>query len=151
MPDSNLDKYFLASIVECCHDSIITINLERVITSWNKAAEQLYGYRASEAIGKSLTMLTLPEDFNEILSNIDKIKHSKEVAIFQTERVGKGDNHLILEVVLSPVKDDKGTVIGVSTIAREIVEGHDGTIEVSSSETDGTIFTVRLPQNWFTK
>ena len=122
MPDSNLDKYFLASIVECCHDSIITINLERVITSWNKAAEQLYGYPASEAIGKNLTMLTLPEDFNEILSNIDKIKHSKEVAIFQTERVGKGNNHLILEVVLSPVKDDEGNVVGVSTVARDLTE-----------------------------
>jgi signal transduction histidine kinase len=67
-------------------------------------------------------MLTLPEDFNEILSNIDKIKHSKEVAIFQTERVGKGNNHLILEVVLSPVKDDEGNVVGVSTIARDMTD-----------------------------
>jgi two-component system sensor histidine kinase UhpB len=122
MPQPNLDKYFLASIVESSQDSIITINLKRIITSWNKAAQQLYGYSASEAIGKSLTMLTLPEDFNEILSNIDKIKHNRQVATFQTERIGKDNQSLILEVVLSPVKDDAGAVIGVSTVARDVSE-----------------------------
>ncbi|HVF29215.1 MAG TPA: PAS domain S-box protein [Pyrinomonadaceae bacterium] len=124
MPHSNLDKYFLASIVESSNDSIITIDFERIITSWNKAAERLYGYPASEAIGKNLTMLTLPEDFNEILSNIDKIKHRKQVAIFHTERVGKGNHRLLLEVVLSPVEDDEGNVVGVSTVARDVSERH---------------------------
>lgn len=122
MPNSNLEKYFLASIVESSHDSIISIDFRMIITSWNKAAERLYGYPAGEAIGKNLTMLTLPEDFNEILSNVDKVKHSKEVAIFQTERVGKGNHRLFLEVVLSPVEDDEGNVIGVSTIARDVTE-----------------------------
>ena len=122
MPNSNLDKYFLASIVESSHDSIITIDFQMIVTSWNRAAERLYGYPAGEAIGKNLTMMTLPEDFNEILSNIDKIKRSKEVAIFQTERVGKGNHHLLLEVVLSPVEDSEGNVVGVSTIARDVTE-----------------------------
>jgi PAS domain S-box-containing protein len=122
MSYSNLEKFFLASIVESSHDSIITIDFDRTVTSWNKAAERLYGYAASEAIGKNLTMLTLPEDFNEILSNIDKVRHSKEVAMFCTERVGKNNHHMILEVVLSPVKDDEENVVGVSTIARDVTE-----------------------------
>jgi two-component system sensor histidine kinase UhpB len=124
MPYSNTEKFFLASIVESSQDSIITINFDAIVTSWNKAAERLYGYNAGEAIGRNLTMLTLPADFNEILSNIDKIKHSRQVETFQTERVGKDKQPIILEVVMSPVKDDDGELIGVSTIARDVTERH---------------------------
>ncbi len=98
-------KYLLASIVESSKDSIITANFEGIITSWNKAAESLYGYSAAEAVGKSLTMLTLPENLKEVFSNIDKIKHSRQVEIFETERVGKDGHHMVLEVTLSPVKN----------------------------------------------
>ncbi|HLM60926.1 MAG TPA: PAS domain S-box protein [Pyrinomonadaceae bacterium] len=122
MPHSNLEKFFLSSIVESSYDSIITIDFNIIVTSWNKAAERLYGYSASESIGKSMTMLTLSEDFNEILSNIDKVRHNKEVVVFQTERVRKDNNRIILEVVMSPVKDDKENIVGVSTIARDITD-----------------------------
>jgi len=115
-------KDFLALIVESSQDSIISINFERIITSWNKAAELLYGYSADEAIGKPLTMLTLPEDFNEVLTNIDEIKHSKKVKIFDTERKHSDGRHLFLEVVMSPINDEQGEVIGISTIARDMTE-----------------------------
>jgi signal transduction histidine kinase len=69
-----------------------------------------------------MTMLTLSEDFNEILSNIDKVRHNKEVVVFQTERVRKNNDRIILEVVMSPVKDDKENIVGVSTIARDITD-----------------------------
>jgi hypothetical protein len=49
-----------------------------------------------------MTMLTLSEDFNEILSNVDKVRHNKEVVVFQTERVRKDNERIILEVVMSP-------------------------------------------------
>lgn len=122
MPLTNLEKFFLSSIVESSNDSIITINFDAVITTWNKAAERLYGYPASEAIGKNMMMLTLTEDFDEIRSNIDKIKNDKEVVMFQTERVSKEKDSLLLEVVMSPVKDDSGSIVGVSTIARDTTE-----------------------------
>ncbi len=115
-------KDFLALIVESTQDSIISINFERIITSWNKAAELLYGYSADEAIGKPLTMLTLPEDFNEVLTNIDEIKHSRKVKIFDTERKHSDGRHLFLEVVMSPINDEQGEVIGISTIARDMTE-----------------------------
>ncbi len=120
MPNRNIDKYFLASIVESSNDSIITINLDMEITSWNKAAEDLYGYTAAEAIGKHLTSLTLSKDFGKLLEKIEKLKISKEVEVFESERVGKDKGHLILEVVVSPVKNDLGDVVGVSTIARDL-------------------------------
>lgn len=120
MPNRNLDKYFLASIVESSHDSIITINLDMEITSWNKAAEALYGYTASEAIGRQLTTLTLSKDFSKLLEKIEKIKLSQQVEVFESERIGKDRDHMILEVVVSPVKNEQGELVGVSTIARDL-------------------------------
>ena len=120
MPNNNLDKYFLASIVESSHDSIITIGLDMEITSWNKAAEALYGFPAEEALGKKLTELTLPKDFQKLLEKIEKIKQNKTVEVFESERVGKDKAHMILEVVVSPVLDESGEIIGLSTIARDL-------------------------------
>ncbi|MDQ4122148.1 MAG: PAS domain S-box protein [Acidobacteriota bacterium] len=119
---TELSKFFLASIVESSQDSIISIDFDRKITSWNKGAENLYGYTAAEAIGKPLTMLTLPEDLNLILANVDKVKNSQEVVIFDSIRLNKSGREMNLEVVLSPVKNDAGEVIGVSTIARDVTE-----------------------------
>lgn len=113
-------RSFLAAIVESSQDSIMTVNFDGIITSWNKAAEDLYGYSAAQAIGKPLTMLTLPEDLARVLSDTDKIKHSQRVEIFDTIRVNKDGREMHLEVVMSPVKDASGRPIGVSTIARDI-------------------------------
>jgi len=115
-------KFFLASIVESSEDSIITINFNGKITSWNRAAEELYGYPAAEAIGKPLMTLTLSEDLMDVLSKADKIKHSETVEIFDTVRKRKDGQQMNLEIVLSPVRDEAGKVIGVSTIARDITE-----------------------------
>ncbi len=120
MPNRNLDKYFLASIIETSNDSIITIDLDMAITTWNKAAERLYGYAADDVIGRQLTTLTLPKDFQQLLLKIEKIKEKREVEIFESERVGKDTAHMILEVVVSPVNNADGELVGISTIARDL-------------------------------
>ncbi len=111
---------FLAAIVQSSEDSIISIDFGGKITSWNAAAERLYGYPAREALGKPLTMLTLPEDLAQVLRNVDRIKHSKDVETFDTVRIHKDGRELSLSITLSPVKNHRGEVIGVSTIARDI-------------------------------
>jgi len=115
-------KFFLASIVESSEDSVVTVNFDGTITSWNKGAERLYGYPAGEAIGKPLMMLTFSKDLKDLLSNIDKIKHGEKVEIFDTIRLNKDGREVNLEVMMSPVKDASGQIIGVSTIARDITE-----------------------------
>ena len=120
--DTEEVRYLLASIVESSRDSIISVNFEGIITSWNNAATLLYGYAAAEAIGKPLAMLTLPEDLKEILNKIDKIKHSRQVEIFETERIGKDGHQMVLEVTMSTIKNAEETDIGVSIIARDITE-----------------------------
>ncbi|MEO6035014.1 MAG: PAS domain S-box protein, partial [Verrucomicrobiota bacterium] len=117
---ADVARSLLASIVESSADSIISINFDAIITSWNQAAELLYGYRAEEVLGKSLALLTLPEDLKEVLARIDKVKHSKSVELFETERVGANGVPIFLSVQLSPIKNAQGQVMGVSTIARNI-------------------------------
>lgn len=113
-------RYFLASVVDSSKDSVVTIDFNSTITSWNKAAEQLYGYPAKQAIGQSLSLVVLPEDIRQLLVNIDRIKNSKTVEIYDTIRIRKGGELVHLEIMLSPVNNDHGEVIGVSTIARDI-------------------------------
>jgi len=113
-------RYFLAAIVESSNDSIVTIDFNSVITTWNKGAEHLYGYSAAEVVGKSLTVVTLPEDLKQLLVNIDRIKDSKKVERYETIRIHKQGRRMYLEIELSPVLNDAGDVIGVSTFARDI-------------------------------
>lgn len=116
-------KLLLASIVESSDDSIISIDLDGVIRSWNPAAEKLYGYPAKEALGKPLTMLTLSADLQEIVARMERIKSGHVVEEFETERVHKdGHRRRHLSIKLSPIKDLANRVTGVSTIARDITE-----------------------------
>ena len=131
---AEVDRLFLASIMESSEDAIISVNFDGNITSWNRAAEELYGYPATEALGKPHTMLTLPEDLKEVLGNSDKIKHSKTVEIYDTVRVHKDGRQLNLSIQLSPVKDKAGRVIGVSTIARDVTARRQAESRLLASE-----------------
>jgi two-component system CheB/CheR fusion protein len=115
-------KSLLASIVESSDDSIISINFDQIITSWNPGAARLYGYPAAEAIGKSLTMLSLPEGLTEALARVDKVKHGAKLETFEVERQLKDGRHLFVSVTLSLVKDASGQPIGLSTLSRDITE-----------------------------
>lgn len=60
-------SYFFTVVIESLQDSVVTINPDGIITSWNKSAERIYGYPAEEAIGRSMGMVTFPDDFKELL------------------------------------------------------------------------------------
>lgn len=114
--------YMLAAIVESSQDSIVTIDLDRNITSWNKGAENLYGYPAVEVIGKPLSLVMLPQDIGVLIENVIKITHEINVPIYETVRIHKNGKLADLEIALSPVRNAAGVVIGISTIARNITE-----------------------------
>jgi len=113
-------QYLLASIVESSQDSIVTIDLNRIVTSWNAGAENLYGYKAEEIIGQSLEMVLLPEDIKSLIGKVQNIIDEITVPIYETIRIHKNGRHADLEIMLSPVRDTRGHVAGVSTIARDI-------------------------------
>ena len=115
-------KLFLASIVESSEDSVVAVNFDGIITSWNRAAEKLYGCVAADAIGMSITTVKISDELKAILANIDKIKQSQRVEVFDTVLVTSEGRRMNLEIVLSPVKDKDDNIVGVSTIARDVTE-----------------------------
>jgi PAS domain S-box-containing protein len=108
------------AIVESSSDAIISKTLEGIITSWNRGAEQLFGYTAQEAIGRSMLMLFPPERVNEEAEILGKIARGESVEHFETVRVRKNGETIDVSVSLSPLKDGDGKIIGASKIARDI-------------------------------
>jgi PAS domain S-box-containing protein len=112
----------LASIVESSDDAIVSKNLDGIITSWNKAAERIFGYSASEAIGQPIT-LVIPEDRqSEEIEILTRIRRGERIDHFETVRQRKDGSLIDISLTISPVKDAKGIIVGASKIARDITE-----------------------------
>ncbi len=112
----------LAAIVESSDDAIIGKNLSGIVTSWNAAAERIFGYSAQEIVGRSITTIIPPElrdDEDRILATIargDRIEH------FETVRLRKDGKRVEVSLTVSPVKDQSGRIIGAAKISRDITE-----------------------------
>ena len=116
-----MDKQaILAAIIDSSEDAIISKTLEGYITSWNTAAEHMFGYRADEAIGKHISILIPKDRLAEEDMIIDNIRHGRRVQHFQTIRVRKDGSTLPISLTISPIKNVDGTIIGASKIARDI-------------------------------
>lgn len=117
---SEEERFRLAAIVDSSNDAIIGKTLGGMITSWNRAAERLYGYMAWEVIGKSIFII-IPSDRSAELTDILKRIHNGEhLQDFETVRMRKDGTCLNVSLTISPIKDVLGSVIGASVIARDI-------------------------------
>jgi len=112
----------LASIVEFSDDAIISKNLDGIIQSWNKGAEQLFGYPAEEAIGKPVTILMPPERQSEERVILERIRRGDRVEHYETVRRRKDGSLINVSLSISPIRDAKGKIVGASKIARDITE-----------------------------
>jgi PAS domain S-box-containing protein len=112
----------LAAIVDCSDDAIVSKNLDGVITSWNKAAERLFGYSAGEAIGQHIALIVPSERREEEVKILERLRRGDRVDHFETVRVRKNGTMLDVSLTISPVKDAAGRVIGASKVARDITE-----------------------------
>jgi PAS domain S-box-containing protein len=112
----------LVSIVESSDDAIVSKTLDGIITSWNKGAESLFGYRADEAIGKSITILFPPDRLDEEADILARIRRGEHIQHYETVRRHKNGSLIDISLTVSPVKDDAGNVVGASKIARDITE-----------------------------
>ena len=110
----------LAAIVESSEDAIVGMTLDGAITTWNNGAASMYGYSADEVNGQAITLLIPPERHGEIPELLEIIKRGKGVNRYETERIHKDGRHLYVSASLSPIRDRLGTVIGASTITRDI-------------------------------
>ncbi len=112
----------LAAIVESSDDAITGKTLEGIITSWNKGAEKIYGYTESEIIGKSISLLGIPEHTEDNSVILEKIRRGEHLEHFETVRRRKDGQDIFMSLTVSPVKDMNGRIIGASTIGRDITE-----------------------------
>lgn len=110
----------LADIVASSDDAIFSKTLDGSILTWNKAAEGMYGYRAEEIIGKSVTLLQPPDQQDEVLGILHRLAIGETVDSFETMRVAKDGRLLSVSLTISPVLNHAGRIIGASTIAREV-------------------------------
>ena len=111
---------FLASIVQSSEDSIVGNGLDGIILSWNARSERFWGYSAEEAVGKHIRMLFPPERVQEFASNLEKIHRDEPIKRFETIRVRKDGSLVAVSIILSPVKDPHGKLLGVAAIYRDI-------------------------------
>jgi len=112
----------LGAIVDSSDDAIISKNLDGTITTWNKGAQRIFGYSAEEAVGHPITMLIPPDRLEEETTILERLKRGERVDHFETIRLRKDGAALDISLTISPVRDDKGRVIGASKIARDITE-----------------------------
>jgi PAS domain S-box-containing protein len=112
----------LANAVESSNDAIITQSLSGIIESWNKGAEQIYGYSPEEVLGKNVSILEPGTHKGEINQLIDKTKQEKKVQHYETIRQKKDDTIINVSVTLSPVLDKSGNFKAISCIGRDITE-----------------------------
>ncbi|HLH08823.1 MAG TPA: PAS domain S-box protein [Terriglobales bacterium] len=110
----------LAAIVDSSEDAIIGKDLQGNVTSWNRGAERMYGYKAEEIIGRHLATIVPRERHSEVAEILEKIRQGESVRSFESVRVSKDGNLLNVSITVSPIRDSAGNVIGASTIARNI-------------------------------
>jgi two-component system CheB/CheR fusion protein len=110
----------LAGIIEGTADAILSEDLDSTIRTWNKGAERVFGYTAEEAIGRSVR-ITMPDDrFKEWTECVTRVARGEHIEQFETERIRKDGQRVPVNLTYSPLRDNKGTIVGLSAIVRDI-------------------------------
>ena len=139
------------SLIDFSDDAIITKTLDGIITSWNKAAEVLFGFTQEEIIGKHISIIIPKQRLSEEEEIIVKIKAGEYVKHYETERLRKDGSTFYISLTISPLKNKEGTIFGASKIARDITkrkkeEHHLKLLEsVITNTTDAVLITEASP------
>ena len=121
-PDTEVYRAELAAIVDSSDDGIVSKTLDGTITSWNRGAERLFGWRAEEAIGQHITLI-IPEDrLREEDQVIARIRSGDRVDHFETVRRRKDGGLVDVSITVSPIRNADGVIVGASKVARDIGE-----------------------------
>lgn len=115
-------RSLLASIVDSTEEAIIGKTLDGTIISWNAGAEKIYGYSASEAIGKPISILIPPDHPDEMPQILEDIRRGVVVDHFETQRLRKDGHTIYVSLTVSPIRNEPGEIVGASTVAADITE-----------------------------
>ena len=112
----------LAAIVDSSTDAIFSKTIDGTVTSWNRGAERLYGWHASEAIGKNVAMIYPVDRQNELTSMLELLARGERIETLETTRLRKDGSTVDVLVSLSPIADEQGKIVGAASIARDITD-----------------------------
>ena len=112
----------LAAIVASSDDAIVSKNLDGVIQTWNAAAERMFGYTSEEAVGHHISLIIPADRLSEEDHVLKQVRAGIGVAHYETVRRHKNGSPVEISLTVSPIRDDKGTIVGASKIARDITE-----------------------------
>ena len=112
----------VAAIVNSSDDAMIGHDLDGVITSWNPAAERMYGYRPDEAIGRPITLIVPPEHEHEEERVLSRLRRGEHIDHFETVRRTKDRRLIDVVLTITPLRDTNGKVFGAFKIARDLTE-----------------------------
>lgn len=112
----------LAAIVESSDDAIASKDLNGVVTSWNAGAERIFGYKAEEIVGRPITLIIPPELQDDEVRILRKIGAGERIEHFETVRLTKSGERIDVSLTVSPVKDQRGEIIGAAKIVRDITQ-----------------------------
>jgi len=115
-------RELLGYVVESSDDAIVTKSETGMITSWNRAAERLYGYAAAEVIGRNVSMIEPPDRKGEQAAILRRVFGDETVGQLETERVRKDGSTITVSLTISPVRDTDDKIVSVAVIARDITE-----------------------------
>jgi len=113
-------RLYLASIVESSDDAIIGKTLHGTITSWNRAAEAIFGYSGREVIGRPITLLHPADRLHEEAMILEQLSRGERISRFETTRLRKDGSEIAVTLTISPIRDASGEIIGVSKLVRDI-------------------------------
>jgi PAS domain S-box-containing protein len=116
------DSARLAAIVVSAEDAIISKTLDGQITSWNRAAEAMFGHTEPEVIGKSITIIIPPDRLHEEEIILSRLRRGEAIDHFETERLAKDGQRIQISLSVSPIRDRYGRIIGASKVARNITD-----------------------------
>jgi len=124
------ERGMLAAIVDSSEDAIVSAAFDSTIRTWNSGAGKLYGYTAEEVIGKPLAILLPPDRQDELETIYDKVLLGQTIRQYDTRRVRKDGTLIDVSISDSPVRDPTGAIVGVATIARDVIERNRGQREL---------------------
>src|SRR5215469_13954245 len=110
----------LAAIVTSSEDAILSFTVDGIVTSWNRGAAALYGYTASEIVGRPVAVVVPTDHLGEMERNLESLNRGERVGSYETEEIHKSGTRLQVLLSISPIRNEKGELVGASAIARDI-------------------------------
>ncbi len=132
-------NFWLTAIADASYDAIIGRDLDGLVTSWNKAAETIFGFAWAEIIGQPIALIIPYDRIDEEASILRRIDRDQRVELFETSRQHKNGTIIPVSMTVSPVHDDQGNIIGVSSVVRDrtVIDERERQLQAANRELEG--------------